>query len=348
MKLTAAPLPGRPPADDGFLRDVLDGLRRRRKRLPCKYFYDAVGSRLFDRICELDEYYLTRCELDLLHRHAGEMAETAGPGAVLIEYGSGSGLKTRLLLDRLRDPAAYVPVDISGEHLESSAARLARRYPGLPVLPVVADFTRPFELPPLPATAGRRIVFFSGSTIGNFRPNEAVRLLRQMAQVCGPAGGLLVAADLKKDRAVLEAAYNDLAGVTAAFNLNLLTRINRELGGDFVPEAFRHHAFYNARRGRVEMHLVSREDQTVSVGETPVSFPRRWRDRPHRVFLQVQSERFCRAGGAGGAVRESGVDGREGLVQRAMADGSGRRRLTGRERIDVAGRGQFDLFGQDH
>ena len=276
MKLTAAPLPGsrRPPADDGFLRDVLDGLRRRRKRLPCKYFYDAAGSRLFDRICELDEYYLTRCELDLLHRHAGEMAETAGPGAVLIEYGSGSGLKTRLLLDRLRDPAAYVPVDISGEHLERSAARLARRYPGLPVLPVVADFTRPFALPTLPATAGRRVVFFSGSTIGNFRPTEAVRLLRQMAQVCGPAGGLLVAADLKKDRAVMEAAYNDRAGVTAAFNLNLLTRINRELGGDFDPQAFRHHAFYNARRGRVEMHLVSREDQTVSVGETLVSFRR--------------------------------------------------------------------------
>ncbi len=276
MKLTAAPLPGprRPTADDAFLRDVLDGLSRRRKRLPSKYFYDDAGSRLFDRICELDEYYLTRCELDLLQRHAGEMAEAVGPGAVLIEYGSGSGLKTRLLLDRLRDPAAYVPVDISGEQLQRSAARLARRYPGLPVAPVVADFTRPFELPPLPATAGRRVVFFSGSTIGNFRPAEAVRLLRQMAQLCGPAGGLLVAADLKKDRAVLEAAYNDRAGVTAAFNLNLLTRIDRELGGDFVPEAFRHLAFYNARRGRIEMHLVSLKDQAVSVGGAVFSFRR--------------------------------------------------------------------------
>lgn len=312
MKLTAAPLPGprRPPADDGFLRDVHDGLRRRRKRLPCKYFYDAVGSRLFDRICELDEYYLTRCELDLLHRHAGEMAETVGPGAVLIEYGSGSGLKTRLLLDRLRDPAAYVPVDISGEHLERSAARLARRYPGLPVLPVVADFTRPIDLPPLPATAGRRVVFFSGSTIGNFRPAEAVRLLRQMGQVCGPAGGLLVAADLKKDRAVLEAAYNDRAGVTAAFNLNLLTRINRELGGDFDPQAFRHHAFYNARRGRVEMHLVSREDQTVSVGDTLVSFRRGETVRTEYSYKYSPNDFAALAGRAGLGVKRLWTDGK--------------------------------------
>ena len=276
MNTIAAPLPGlpRPPADDGFLRDVLDGLRRPRKRLPCKYFYDDAGSHLFDRICELDEYYPTRCELDLLHRHAGEMADAAGRRAVLIEYGSGSGLKTRLLLDRLREAAAYVPVDISGEHLERSAARLARRYPGLPVLPVVADFTRPFALPALPRTAGRRVVFFSGSTIGNFRPAEAVRLLTQMARLCGPAGALLIAADLKKDHAVLDAAYNDRAGVTAAFNLNLLTRINRELGANFDPAAFRHHAFYNERRGRIEMHLVSREDQTVTVGGAVFTFAR--------------------------------------------------------------------------
>jgi L-histidine N-alpha-methyltransferase len=276
MKTTAAPLTttGRSPAADGFLRDVLHGLRRRRKRLPCKYFYDAAGSALFDRICELDEYYLTRCELDLLRRHAAEMAEAAGRGAVLIEYGSGSSLKTRLLLDQLREPAAYVPVDISSEHLSRSAARLRRRYPALPVLPVAADFTQPFELPPLPPAAGRSVVLFSGSTIGNFRPAEAVHLLRQMAQLCGPDGALLVAADLKKDRAVLEAAYNDRLGVTAAFNLNLLTRINHELYADFVVDRFRHHAFYNARRGRMEMHLVSLADQTVHVGGAALSFAR--------------------------------------------------------------------------
>ena len=275
MKTTAALLPGcRPSAADDFLHDVLHGLRRRRKRLPCKYFYDAAGSALFDRICELDEYYLTRCELDLLRRHAAEMAEAAGPGAALIEYGSGSSLKTRLLLDQLREPAAYVPVDISGEHLNRSAARLRRRYPALPVLPVAADFTQPFELPPLPPDVGRRVVLFSGSTIGNFRPTEAARLLRQMARVCGPDGALLVAADLKKDRAILEAAYNDRLGVTAAFNLNLLTRINRELHADFVVERFRHHAFYNARRGRMEMHLVSLANQTVHLGGVALAFAR--------------------------------------------------------------------------
>jgi L-histidine N-alpha-methyltransferase len=277
MRTTALPLSGsaRPPAaDDGFLRDVLHGLRRRRKRLPCKYFYDAAGSALFDRICELDEYYLTRCELDLLRRHAAEMAEAAGPGAVLIEYGSGSSLKTRLLLDRLREPAAYVPVDISGDHLNRSAARLRRRYPALPVLPVAADFTQPFELPSLPPVVGRRVVLFSGSTIGNFRPAEAARLLHQMARLCGSDGALLVAADLKKDRAILEAAYNDHLGVTAAFNLNLLTRINRELYADFVVEQFRHHAFYNARRGRMEMHLISLANQTVHLGGAALSFAR--------------------------------------------------------------------------
>jgi L-histidine Nalpha-methyltransferase len=273
MKTTAAPLSGsRPSSADGFLCDVLHGLRRRRKRLPCKYFYDDAGSALFDRICELDEYYLTRCELDLLRRHAGEMAEAAGPRAALIEYGSGSSLKTRLLLDQLREPAAYVPVDISGEHLNRSAARLRRRYPALPVLPVAADFTQPFELPPLPPPVGRRVVFFSGSTIGNFRPAEAARLLRQMARVCAPDGALPIAADFKKDRAVLEAAYNDSLGVTAAFNLNLLTRINRELHGDFVVEQFRHHAFYNARRGRMEMHLISLTKQTVHLGGAALSF----------------------------------------------------------------------------
>lgn len=261
-------------APAGFLRDVLCGLRRRPKRLPCKYFYDDAGSRLFEEICELDEYYLTRCELDLLRRQAGEMAEAAGPGAVLIEYGSGSGLKTRLLLDRMRNPAAYVPVDISGEQLRRSAERLARRYPGLPVLPVVADFTRPFELPPLPPGGGHRVVFFSGSTIGNFRPAEAVRLMAQMARVCGPGGGLLIAADRKKDRAVLEAAYNDRRGVTAAFNLNLLARINRELGGDFALDRFRHRAFYDEARGRIEMHLVSLADQAVHVGGAAFDFAR--------------------------------------------------------------------------
>jgi len=257
---------------EAFRRDVLDGLRRPRKELPCKYFYDSRGSDLFEEICRLEEYYPTRCELDILESFSGEMADAAGPRCVLIEYGSGSSRKTRLLLDRLSDPAAYVPVDISGEHLAESAVQLARRYPSLHVLPVYGDFTAPIALPALPPDAGRRVLYFSGSTIGNFRPPEIVRLLRGMARLVAADGGLLIAVDLKKDAATLEAAYDDAQGVTAAFNLNLLTRINRELGGDFALDRFRHRAVYNVRRGRIEMYLVSLEPQTVHVGDAEFAF----------------------------------------------------------------------------
>jgi L-histidine Nalpha-methyltransferase len=261
---TKASLPSA--ATDEFLRDVVDGLSRAPKELPCKYFYDARGSELFDRICELEEYYPTRCEAELLRDRAAEMADIFGPHCVLIEYGSGSSRKTRLLLDRLREPAAYVPVDISAEHLLLSARALARRYPGLTIRPVAADFTRSFSLPPLPA-ADRRVVFFSGSTVGNFQPPEAVGLLVHIARLVGPGGGLLIGVDLKKDRKTLERAYNDAAGVTAAFNLNLLVRIRRELGADVEPEQFQHRAVYNEAAGRIEMYLVSTAAQTVRVGD---------------------------------------------------------------------------------
>jgi dimethylhistidine N-methyltransferase len=251
---------------DAMLCEVLAGLSRPHRQLPCKYFYDERGSRLFDEICELEEYYLTRCELAILRRHAGEMAGRIGPGCALIEYGSGSSLKTRLLLDRLERPAAYVPVDISGEHLLHSARQLARAYPGLEVAPVCADFTRPFTLPTLRGAPRRRVVYFSGSTVGNFGPAEATALLAGIARLCGPGGGLLIGVDLKKGRAILGPAYDDARGVTAAFNLNLLARINRELGADFDLSRFRHHAFYNEGAGRIEMHLVSLAAQTVHVG----------------------------------------------------------------------------------
>jgi dimethylhistidine N-methyltransferase len=260
------------PPTAGFLRDVLRGLARPRKRLPCKFFYDARGSELFDEICRLDEYYPTRSEASVLRRHGGAIADAVGPGAVFIEYGSGNSKKTRLLLDRLHAPAAYVPVDISGEHLARTARRLARDYPGLEVRPVCADFTRPFALPPLARPAARRVVFFSGSTIGNFPPAEAVRLLRRIARQVGPGGGLLIGVDLKKDVRVLEAAYNDRRGVTAEFNLNLLARINRELGADFDVGQFRHRAVYNARAGRIEMYLDSRAAQAVHVGGESFAF----------------------------------------------------------------------------
>jgi dimethylhistidine N-methyltransferase len=250
---------------------VLDGLRRPAKELPCKYFYDELGSRLFDRICELDEYYLTRTELAILD-HAPEMADLLGPGCLLVEFGSGSGLKTRRLLDHLPEPAAYVPVDLAREHLLQSAAELRARYPGLEVLPLCADFSDDFVLPTPRRPAARRAVYFPGSTIGNFGPVAARRLLRRIARLCGPGGGLLLGTDLQKDPAVLEAAYDDREGVTRDFNLNLLRRINRELGADFDLDAFRHVALYNRRRGRIEMHLVSRRDQVVHLAGTVISF----------------------------------------------------------------------------
>jgi dimethylhistidine N-methyltransferase len=261
MKPHTLPAPVSPRSRE-FLRDVLAGLSRPDRRLPCKYFYDERGSQLFEQICELPEYYPTRCELAILERHAGAMAERLGPGRVLVEYGSGSGRKTRLLLDRLAGPLTYVPVDISRAYLLDTAQRLAADYPHVAVVPVCADFTQPFQLP---ASVGkrRRVVYFSGSTIGNFGPAEAVALLRQIAELVGHGGALLIGVDLKKDRAILEPAYDDAQGVTAAFNLNLLARINRELGGDFVLGRFRHRAFYNETHGRIEMHLVSLEAQTV-------------------------------------------------------------------------------------
>lgn len=253
-------------ATAAFRADVLHGLSQPHKRLPCKYFYDRTGAELFDRICALDEYYPTRCELTILQRHAPALAECVGPEVALIEYGSGSSRKTRLLLDQLRDPAAYLPVDINGDQLQQTARALAHIYPRLSVHPVEADFVDPFTLPILNPPAARRVVYFSGSTIGNFEPSAARKLLARIAELCGPRGGLLIGVDLKKDPRVLHAAYNDSQGVTAAFNLNLLTRINRELHADFALDRYDHYAFYNPVPGRIEMHLVSRAAQTVRIG----------------------------------------------------------------------------------
>ena len=261
------------PARASFLADVLAGLAGPRKTLPCKYLYDEAGSALFERICELDEYYPTRTELGILRRHAGAMAAALGPRCLLVEYGSGSSTKTRLLLERLEDPAGYVPVDISREHLLRAAGALSARHPRLRVLPVCADFTHPFELPPVPGTL-RRAAYFPGSTIGNFAPAEARKFLAQVAEQCGPGGMLLIGVDLRKSRAVLEPAYDDAQGVTAEFNRNLLRRINRELGASFDVASFDHRAFWNSAEGRVEMHLVSRREQTVRVGGRSVRFAR--------------------------------------------------------------------------
>ena len=249
---------------DGLREDVIAGLSLPQKALPPKYFYDAEGSRLFAAICRSREYYPTRCELALTRAHLGEIARFAGAGCELVEYGSGESRKTRMLIRALR-PAVYVPVDISEAALRGAATRLAREFPWLDVFAVRGDFSRPLKIPAFKGRT-RRVVYFPGSTIGNLTPQEAHAFLRMTRGQVGPRGAMLVGVDLKKDANVLHAAYNDARGVTAAFNLNLLARINRELGADFDLRRFRHYAFYNAALGRIEMHLVSLARQNVNVG----------------------------------------------------------------------------------
>ncbi|MGA0569506.1 L-histidine N(alpha)-methyltransferase [Variovorax sp. VNK109] len=275
---TAASADGAPNDDESlaraaFMHDMRQALRARQRSISPKYFYDAQGSALFDRICELPEYYPTRTEVALLKQHAHEMAARMGPGAELVEFGAGSLHKVRLLLDAMDAPARYVPIDISGEHLQASADVLRHDYPGLDVVPVVADYTRGLSLPVAAPSkpAGRRVGFFPGSTIGNFTPDEARAFLRMAACVL-KGGALLLGADLVKDPATLHAAYNDAQGVTAAFNLNLLARANRELGADFDLAQFDHGAFYNSPLQRIEMHLVSRRRQQVQLAGERFSF----------------------------------------------------------------------------
>lgn len=250
-----------------FKIDVLRGMAGQPKRLLPKYFYDARGSQLFDQICETAEYYPTRTELAIMREHAADMARALGPDVLLVELGSGSSVKIRLLLEQLQNPVAYVPVDISAEHLAHAASRVDAAYHDLQVLPLAADFTDTFTLPRPSRSARRTVAYFPGSTIGNFEPSQARKLLRRIAGVVGHDGQLLIGVDLRKDTGVLERAYNDAQGVTAAFNLNLLTRINRELCADFDLSAFAHRAFYNAELGRIEMHLLSLRDQIVCIGE---------------------------------------------------------------------------------
>jgi dimethylhistidine N-methyltransferase len=248
-----------------FGADVLKGLRCEPKQLSCKYFDDEIGSELFERITQLPEHYPTRAELGLIQKHAADMACLLGRRCLLIEYGSGFAAKTRLLLDHLEAPAGYVPIDISGAYLRKAAEALAADYPELEVLPLCADFTRPFHVPIPQRSVARRVVYFPGTTVGNFSPDEVVTLFRRTAFLCGTGGGLLLGADLLKGRQVMEAAYNDSQGIAAAFNLNLLERINRELGGDFCLDRFFHHAYWCPSERRIEMHLVSRCDQCAHV-----------------------------------------------------------------------------------
>jgi dimethylhistidine N-methyltransferase len=302
---------------DRFREDVISGLSLPQKALLPKYFYDARGSRLFVAICRLREYYPTRCELALTRRHLREIARFAGRGIELIEYGSGAGIKSRLLLRATR-PAAYIPVDISEAALQGAARRLAREFPWLALHGVVGDFLRPLRLPLYRRRgARRRVVYFPGSTIGNLTPAEAHAFLGMTRGQVGARGALLIGVDLKKDANVLHAAYNDARGVTAAFNLNLLARINRELGADFDLRRFAHYAFYNAGQGRIEMHLVALARQTVAIGAHRFEFD---------IGESIHTENSCKY-----SVEEFG----------RMAQAAGFRAA----RVWLDGRGYFALFG---
>jgi len=296
------------PANEEFCEQVIAGLSQHPRTLPCKFFYDETGSTFFSKICELPEYYITRTEMRILRERGGEIANAVGRGIELIGLGTGAGTKTRILLDNLEAPVAYVPVDISREQLTQSAIAFRKRFPALDVLPVCADYLQPFDLPPRSRVANRTVVYFPGSTIGNLEPEDATDFLKKIADMVGssratlspnrrlyePArrgatmarqslalpdnslcpspGALLMGVDLKKSKAILERAYNDNAGVTAQFNLNLLARANRELDSDFDLRSWRHRAIYNEKAGRIEMHLVSLRQQTVNIADAAFSF----------------------------------------------------------------------------
>jgi dimethylhistidine N-methyltransferase len=287
------------PAQDRFRDDVVNGLQKQQKELPCKYLYDERGSYLFECICGLDEYYIPNTETVIMKTAIRQIAELLGPDVLLIEYGSGSSAKTHILLDHLSDLTAYMPIDISREQLMEATEGLARKYPRLTILPVCADYTSEFNLPGVKVPVSRPVAYFPGSTIGNLSPNEARQLLAHIAGLCGPGGGLLIGVDLKKDPAILHSAYNDSDGITALFNLNILERINRELDGKFHIASFEHYAFYNPQESRVEMHLISRQDQKVHLDSTSVSFTRGesiWTESSYKYNL----DEFARlAAGAG-------------------------------------------------
>lgn len=258
--------------DSAILYDVLKGLASQPKELPSRYLYDRRGAELFEEICRLDEYYIPRLELEILNQALPDVAAVAGRDALVIEPGSGAATKTRLLLSRLQSPAAYVPVDLSEAQLRFSAGQLAREFPNIAVRPICADFTQPFDLPRLHRPVVRRIVFFPGSTIGNFHPDAAIRILQRIGSLIGRDGLLLIGVDLRKDARMIEAAYDDSAGISAAFAMNYLARLNRECHADFHLDGFRYEAVYDTQLGRVEMGLVSLSNQSVHIGGRPIKF----------------------------------------------------------------------------
>ena len=277
-------------AKDSFRDEVLAGLAKSPRQLPCKFFYDRRGAELFQQICELPEYYITRTEIGILRLHASEMAKALGPQIELIGLGTGAGTKTRILLEELQEPLVYLPIDISESQLESSSKRFREMFPNLQVLPVCADYLGPFELPLPRKVSARSVVYFPGSTIGNFEPEGAVEFMERLVDLVGDGGGLLIGVDLQKDPDVLERAYNDDAGITAKFNLNLLVRINNELSGNFDLNHWRHEANYNSINGRIELYLISERDQTAQIGADELRF------QAEEKILTEYSYKYTKAG----------------------------------------------------
>ena len=290
------------------LHEIIVGLSSSPKSISPKFFYDERGSVLFDRICELPEYYLTRTELDIMRRYAREISAAVGLHASLIEFGSGASLKIRILLENLNELAAYVPVDISRDFLLAAADKIQQDFPSLEVLPVAADFTHSFDLPNPKLTPVRNVIYFPGSTIGNFSPKAAAKLLGVMHEKAGENGALLIGIDRRKGKDILERAYNDSAGLTAEFNLNVLRRINREFGANFNLSRFRHRAIYNEAVGRVEMYLVSTVDQLVALGDQRINL------RNDEAILTEHSHKYTlegfeeMAGQAGFSISKSWSD----------------------------------------
>ncbi|MFP4228795.1 MAG: L-histidine N(alpha)-methyltransferase [Salinivenus sp.] len=313
MDSTAEALPlldQAPPSTDSFRETTLKGLQKPQKEIPSKFLYDERGSKLFDTICKTDEYYPTRTEIGIMKAHVEDMVAAIGPRVLLAEYGSGSSLKTRILLDHVDDLALYVPIDISRAHLVESAEQIAESYPHIPVQPLCADYTDTFELPEPPRPAARTVVYFPGSTLGNFQPDDARDFLADIAETVGPDGGLLIGVDLKKNVDILRAAYDDSEGVTAAFNKNLLRRMNRELDATFDLDQFEHQALWNEEEGCIEMHLRSRSNQTVNVAGEPIAFEKGETLRTEYSYKYTLDDFESLAAQAGFAVNQVWTDDR--------------------------------------
>ena len=296
------------PAIETMRDDVLRGLARDPKMLPSQYLYDERGARLFEQICETEEYYLTRTEIAILRQNMDAIVDRVGPGALVIEPGSGSGVKTQLLLENLEDPAGYVPIDVAKKQLAEFAAQIDERFPDLDVMPVCADFTNGYDLPSCGNKVQKRVAYFPGSTIGNFTPPVAVEVLRYMGEVCSDDGGVLIGVDRKKDRAILEPAYDDAAGVSRDFALNYLVRLNRELDADFEVEQFGYEAPYNEAHGRIEMALVSRCRQVAHIDGAGVSFDTDERVRTEYSYKYSPDEFAALAGDVGLEVTDMWTD----------------------------------------